>query len=142
MVKEFTILISDRNRNIREYLKREFEADGFRVRLAKSAREVLEWIYQNIPIDLVILDPELPGVDNIPLLEKISDRVPILPIVVHSFSPDYCNQTNGSASVHFVEKKGSSIEYLKKEIFRLLNDNSSINGEHIIDQEGRNNNRS
>lgn len=134
MEKEFTILISDRNRNIREYLKREFEADGFTVRMAKSAREVLEWIYQNIPIDLVILDPDLPGSDNIPLLEKISDRVPVLPIVVHSFSPDYCNQTFGSASIHFVEKRGSSIEYLKKEIFRLLNNTHSINRGPRIDQ--------
>ena len=128
-MKEFTILVSDRNRNIREYLRREFEAVGFRVRLAKSAREVLEWIYQYVPIDLVILDPELPGADDIPLIEKISDRVPVLPIVVHSFSPDYGNQTRGMASVHFVEKKGSSIEHLKKEIFRLLNNNHSKIGD-------------
>lgn len=123
-MKEFTILISDRNRNVREYLKREFTAEGYRVIIARSAQEILEWIYNNESIDLVILDPELPYSDEKSLLEKINDRVPSLPVVVHSFSPDYNDQSEMSDTVNFVEKKGSSIEHLKKEVFRLTEKDS------------------
>jgi len=123
-VKEFTILISDRNRNVREYLKREFTAEGYRVIIARSAQEILEWIYNNESIDLVILDPELPYSDDKSLLERINDRVPSLPVVVHSFSPDYNDQSEMSDTVNFVEKKGSSIEHLKKEVFRLTEKDS------------------
>jgi len=123
-VKEFTILISDRNRNVREYLKREFTAEGYRVIIARSAQEILEWIYNNESIDLVILDPELPYSDEKSLLEKINDRVPSLPVVVHSFSPDYDDQSEMFDTVNFVEKNGSSIEHLKKEVFRLTEKDS------------------
>ena len=123
-MKEFTILISDRNRNVREYLKREFTAEGYRVIIARSAQEILEWIYNNESIDLVILDPELPYSDDKSLLERINDRVPSLPVVVHSFSPDYNDQSEMSDTVNFVEKKGSSIEHLKKEVFRLTEKDS------------------
>ena len=123
-MKEFTILISDRNRNVREYLKREFTAEGYRVIIARSAQEILEWIYNNESIDLVILDPELPYSDEKSLLEKINDRVPSLPVVVHSFSPDYDDQSEMFDTVNFVEKNGSSIEHLKKEVFRLTEKDS------------------
>ena len=117
---EYTILISDRNRNVREFLRREMESEGYRVLLAKSAREVLKWIYHHEPIDLVILDPELPDADQVSILEKINDRVPTLPLVVHAFSLDYTKQTAFLSMVNFVEKKGSSIEHLKKVVFKLL----------------------
>lgn len=123
-MKEFTILISDRNRNVREYLKREFTAEGYRVIIARSAQEILEWIYNNESIDLVILDPELPYSDDKSLLERINDRVPSLPVVVHSFSPDYDDQSEMFDTVNFVEKNGSSIEHLKKEVFRLTEKDS------------------
>ena len=119
-MKEFTILVSDRNGNVREYLRRELAAEGYRVRLAKSGQEVLKWIYYKEPIDLVILDPELPDADEIPLLERINDRVPTLPVIVHAFSPDYSNRPDILRAVKFVEKRGSSIEHLKEVVFELL----------------------
>jgi CheY-like chemotaxis protein len=33
--KEFKILVADRNQRVREFLKRELMAEGYRVRLAK-----------------------------------------------------------------------------------------------------------
>lgn len=35
MAKKFTILTADRNRNVREFLKREMIAEGYRVKVAK-----------------------------------------------------------------------------------------------------------
>ena len=48
MARQFTILISDRNRNVREFLKREMMGEAYRVRLAKSWREVLGYFFMTI----------------------------------------------------------------------------------------------
>jgi DNA-binding NtrC family response regulator len=50
--------------------------EGYRVRLAKNGREVLRWIYHYEPLDLVVLDPDLPDANDAPLLEKLNDRIP------------------------------------------------------------------
>jgi len=95
-------------------------AEGYRVRLAKNGREVLRWIYHYEPLDLVILDPDLPDATDAPLLEKLNDRIPTLPVVVHTFSTDYANSNGSSLPVVFVEKEGNSIENLKKVVADML----------------------
>lgn len=49
MAKKFTILTADRNRNVREFLKREMIAEGYRVKVAKigvSQSSVLSGYYR------------------------------------------------------------------------------------------------
>lgn len=118
--RKFTILAADRNPHVRDFLKREMMAEGFRVDLAKNAREVLEKVYRNESIDLVIIDPDLPDASQEELLERISDRIPNLPVVIHSFSTDHAYQKKGPADVTFVEKEGRSIEALKKVVIQIL----------------------
>jgi DNA-binding NtrC family response regulator len=123
--KEFTILIADRNRHVRELLKREMMAEGYRVRLAKNGREVLEQVYQYEPLDLLILDLDLPDAGEVAILESIEDRIPTLPVVVHTFLSDYTNNRAVLSTAVFVEKKGSSIESLKKVVFDVLHNFNS-----------------
>ena len=52
----FIIMIADRNRNVRELLRRELESEGYQVRLAKDGRQVLRSINSDEPPDLLILD--------------------------------------------------------------------------------------
>ncbi|MCD6298030.1 MAG: response regulator [Deltaproteobacteria bacterium] len=120
MEKEFTILIADRNPHVRELLKREMMAEGYRVRLAKNGREVLKQVYDHEPLDLLILDLDLPDAGEVHILENIEDRIPTLPVVVHSFVSDYANQPAVLSTAVFVEKKGSSIESLTKVVFEVL----------------------
>ena len=120
MEKEFTILIADRNPHVRELLKREMMAEGYRVRLAKNGREVLGQVYHHEPLDLLILDLDLPDAGEVAILESIEDRIPTLPVVVHSFVSDYANQPAVLSAAVFVEKKGTSIEPLKKVVFEVL----------------------
>jgi len=118
---EFTILIADKNRHVREFLKREMLAEGYQVRLAKSGREVLKWAYYNEPLDLLILDPDLPDASEIDIIDKLQNRIPTLPVVIHAYRSDYANCHSLLSTAAFVEKNGSSIEGLKKavsEIFR------------------------
>ena len=120
MGRQFTILISDRNRNVREFLKREMMAEGYRVRLAKSGREVLEWAYHHESIDLVILDLDLPDASGMAILEKLEDRIPTLPVVIHAFLSDYDNHPAVSNAAALVEKEGTSVERLKKVVAEIL----------------------
>ncbi len=117
---EFTILIADRNPHVRAFLQREMMAEGYRVYLAKNGREVLEWIYHHGPLDLVVLDVDLPDADEIALLENLNDRIPLLPVVVHAFPTDFCPHATSLNKVSFVEKRGNSIEPLKKTVSALL----------------------
>ena len=121
MGKQYTILIADRNRHVREFLKREMLAEGYQVRLAKTTREVLTFVYHPEPLDLVILDLDLPEVNELGVLEKIQDRIPTLPLVLHAFNTDYAgNRADTVSMAVFVEKSGDSIEGLKKVVSDLL----------------------
>ena len=120
MGQQFTILISDRNRHVRELLKREMVAEGYRVRLAKNGREVLEWAYHHESVDLVILDLDLPDTSELAVLQKLEDRIPTLPVVIHSFLSDYANHQALLNVAALVEKEGNSIERLRKVVAEIL----------------------
>ena len=95
-------------------------AEGYRVGLAKNVQEVLKKIYQPETLDLLILDPDLPGTDKLSLLKELQDRIPALPVVVHTYLTDYTDHTNILSGLAFVEKSGSSIEGLKKMVYEIL----------------------
>jgi len=120
MKEKFTILITDRNRHVRDFLRREMIGEGFKVRLAKNAREVLEWVYHHDLVDLLILDPDLPNVGERAMMERLNDRVPPLPVVVHSFLSDNETSLDSLHPAAFVEKRGNSIERLKEVVFEIL----------------------
>ena len=95
-------------------------AEGYQVRLAKSGREVLYWTYHNEPLDLIILDLGLPDAIELRLLEKLEDRIPSLPVVIHAFPSDYANYPALIDGAAFVEKRGNSIDRLKKVVIGFL----------------------
>ena len=121
MEKKFTILIADRNLHVRNLLKREMVAEGYRVRLAESGRDVLKWSYDYSPPDLLILDPDLPDIDESALFARLADRIPTLPMVIHTLLSDYTTSKRISGIVAFVEKSGSSMENLKQVVADFRN---------------------
>jgi DNA-binding NtrC family response regulator len=123
--KEFKILIADRNQHVREFLKRELKSEGYGVGLAKNVEEVLKKVYHSETLDLLILDPDLPGVEILSLFKKLQDRIPVLPVVLHTYLKDYSNHTDLLNEVAFVEKSGSSVESLKKMICEILRKNET-----------------
>jgi len=120
MMKIFNLLIADRNPHIRNFLKREMEAEGYHVQLAKNAREVLNVIYSSEPIDLAIVDLDLPGANELNLLRCLEDRIPVLPFVIHSYVSDYRETSSNFRAATIVPKQGSSSETLKDVIKDLL----------------------
>ena len=120
MENEFTILIADRNPNVRELLKREMMLEGYKIRLAKDSREVLELVFGREPLDLLILDPDLPDAGEVEIYEKLGDRIPQIPVVLHSFGTDNVNHQKSLIIAALVEKQGNSVEHLKKVVSELL----------------------
>lgn len=120
MREESKILVADRNRHVREFLKRELMSEGYRVRLAKNGKEVMRWIDYHEPFDLLIIDPSLPDEAELKVLEKLMDYVPSIPVVIHSYCLDYSTRPAISGSAVFVEKSGSSVEVLKKVVIEVL----------------------
>lgn len=120
MKRVFNILIADRNPHVREFLKREMTADGYKVRLAKNGRQLIKWAFNKEPIDLLIVDPDLPDIDISSLFEEFRDRIPPLQVVIHAFLSDYNDHPDIFYELPFVEKQGSSIDHLKKTVFKIL----------------------
>jgi DNA-binding NtrC family response regulator len=120
-----TILIADRNPHVREYLRREMISEGYRVRLANSKRELLNSFVNQEPPDLVILDPDLPDGSDVNILDQILEKRPSLPIVVHTYHPQYLERPEPPENMATVEKTGTSIEGLKKVVLDLLRRSAS-----------------
>ena len=120
MQKEFNLLIVDRNPHIRNFLKREFQSEGYHIQLAKNGKELVDLIYGSTPIDLVIIDPDIPDVSQLNLFKSLEDRVPTLLFVIHSDLFDYLESTSHISKATFVPKRGSSSETLKDVVWNLL----------------------
>ncbi len=118
--RQFNLLIADRNPHVRDFLKREMAAAGYQVRLAENARQLIKWLFNNELIDLLILDPDLPDTDITSLFRKLRDRIPNLPIVIHTYISDYNDHPDVFQKTLFVEKEGNSIDHLKKVVFEIL----------------------
>ena len=120
MDKAHTILIADRNSRVRGFLQRELMAEGYDIQLAKCGREILKCAYRSQPLDLIIMDLDLPDVDQQSLFCKLQDRIPVLPIVIHAFQPEGAKSAVEYEYAVFVEKGGNSIEKLKKVVNDIL----------------------
>lgn len=116
----FTILVADRNPNVRKLLKREMMAEGYQVFQAKDSREVLKKVFSQTPIDLLIFDLDLPNGVDVDTFEKLNNRIPQLPVVLHSFQTNRNNFPEDIIPAVFVEKRGNSVEQLKKVIAKML----------------------
>jgi DNA-binding NtrC family response regulator len=116
----YTILIADRNSRVREFLHREMADEGFKVLQAKKGKEVIKMVYQCSPLDVAILDPDFPDMEEIGLLKKIGARIPPLPVVIHAFDPEETKYLMYLRQTAFVEKGGHSIEKLKQVVFEIL----------------------
>ena len=125
MKKGLKILIADRNPHVRKFLKREMTTEGYEVQLAENGRQVFKLIQNSEPIDLLILDPDLSDADESSLLKTLRDRMPDLPIIIHTFLSDYVKQSSVLIDTIFVEKKATSVERLKQVVFGILKKSDS-----------------
>jgi DNA-binding NtrC family response regulator len=116
------ILIADRNRHVREFLRRELAAEGYRVEVARDGRELLSIIEGNDPPQLLILDLEIPYLDELQVWARLQDYRPPLPVVIHTLLPEYPTHVTVPMAVTFLEKKGDT-DQLKSVVAEVINKN-------------------
>ncbi len=126
MRDHFTILVADRNRYVREFLRRELTEEGYEIILAKSAQEILDLIQGKRDMHLLILDVDVPCAKEMSILEKAENRIPPLPVVVHSFSSDYREGMSQSDTTVFVEKMGTNVDQLKRVVSEVIEKTSRM----------------
>lgn len=119
MVDGFTLLITDRNRHVRNFLRRELIAEGYHVEVAVDGRDLLRKISQSDPPDLLILDLEIPHLGGAAALRRLQREHPKLPVVIHTFATEEFGHPAVRNAAAFVEKTGNA-EFLKKVIKRVL----------------------
>jgi len=118
MGSSFQILIADRNRHVREFLRRELISEGYLVQVAKDDKELLSIIDGEVP-DLLILDLEIPYGGGLAVLQRLKDRNPPLPVVIHTFLTEYASHPAVQGQASFVEKMGNT-DVLKAAILDIL----------------------
>jgi DNA-binding NtrC family response regulator len=120
MENRFAILVADRNRNVREFLRREFEADGYCVQLAKDETELFCFLDATDPPDLLIVDLDMPICGGPELLDRLLNRSPRLPVVIHTLLTDLVAHESIQKAAAFLEKRGNNIDHLKTVVLAVL----------------------
>jgi len=119
--KKINVLITERNSHVRDYLKREMEAEGYVVHLAENGHQMLKYVYHSDPLDVIIMDPDLLDADVPGTLKVLKDRIPPVIVVFHTFEQDWEEYGKILDDVVFVEKRGNSIEGLKQVMANMFN---------------------
>lgn len=108
----FHIIVTDINHNVRNFLQRELEKEGYTVASIKTGNMAYERIFSVLPLDLIIMDPDLFHDFDQVFIDKIVHRRPSLQIIIHTYA-DSIPLMQPCHSVHFVEKNGQSIGSIK-----------------------------
>ena len=85
-----TVLVADDDRAIRESLERALQLEGYTVRTVADGVQALASVHAE-PVDLLILDVMMPGVDGLGVarvLRAENDRTPILMLTARVETPD------------------------------------------------------
>ncbi len=110
-----TLVIAERNANIRELLRREFGREGYAVLTAGSGAEVLSHLSLAEKVDILVLDAEMGGPDGSALVPQLERSFPQVPVVLHGFA----GFESGQGGVARVEKDGD-FERLKRTVRQVL----------------------
>src|SRR5438067_11194081 len=81
------VLVVDDDPRVREFVRVNLEAEGYRVREAERAEEALAAIEDQAP-DLVLLDVVMPGTDGWEMLQRMQERHGSIPVVMFSGKVD------------------------------------------------------
>ena len=77
------ILVADDEKSIRDSIKLILEYQKYTVLFAENGEQALK-IVQEFPVDAVLLDIKMPGLDGIEVLRRIRETAPALPVIMIS----------------------------------------------------------
>lgn len=113
------ILVADDEMSLRLLASEEFREEGYEVYLAANGLEALE-IAEKVPLDLVILDIKMPGMNGLEALRCFKEKWPDVPVFINSAYSEYRQDFSSWASDEYIVK--GDIEDLKAVVKRYLDD--------------------
>jgi DNA-binding response OmpR family regulator len=113
-----TLLIVDDEKYILKLYQREFIEEGYEVLIASSGHEALEMLAMQ-PVDLVILDIRMPGLDGLETLKRIMESPSNPPIILNSAYTYFKDDFLSWAAKAYVEKS-SDVSELKARAKEVL----------------------
>ena len=114
-----TILVVDDDEAIRTLLQEELEEEGYKVLIATNARDALKMVAAE-PLDLVILDIRMPGMDGLEALPRILGIKEGLPVIMNTAYSQYQESFMSWAADAYVVKS-SDLTELKEKVKELVN---------------------
>ncbi len=117
------ILVVDDEPHLRLLYEIELAHAGYSILTAANARECLEYI-RTTPIDLVILDLRMPGMDGVEVLQTIIAHHRGLPVIIHTAFNSYRENYLTWGAVAYVVKSPDLKELLAT-VDRVLHPRSS-----------------
>ncbi len=112
-----TILVVDDDEAIRILLKEELTEEGYRVITAGNARDALKMVEQE-PLDLVILDIRMPGMDGLEALPRILGMKEGVPVILNTAYSQYQESFMSWAADAYIIKS-SDLGELKAKVREL-----------------------
>jgi DNA-binding response OmpR family regulator len=108
-----TILVTDDNKNIREFCRVALEEDGYRVVLASDGFEALQ-AFREETLNLVILDIGMPRMNGLETLERLKAIAPEVPVILFTAHDGDClRDRRGDLASACVEKSADLTELLR-----------------------------
>ncbi len=112
------LIIAERTRNIRKLLSRELRREGFTLVTLASTAELCRELEQGPSRRVVLLDPDLPGLDDAVWLRRLRQVVAQCLLLIHSFGgqdfPPLADLTWGTIS------RSGDIDTLRNFLIRTL----------------------
>ncbi len=113
-----TILVVDDDKPVRNLIEEELTEEGYRVLSASNARDAIKLV-ETEPLDLVILDIRMPGMDGLEALPRILGLKEGLPVILNTAYSQYKESFMSWAADAYVVKS-SDLTELKAKIKELL----------------------
>lgn len=111
--ESFHIGVTDINHHVRSFLQRELENEGYAVATLKTGSLAYHRIFSSLPLQLVIVDPQVFHSFDQAFIDKILVWRSALHLIIHTYA-DSLGDIQLTRNVHFVEKNGKSIHALKR----------------------------
>lgn len=106
------ILVVDDDEHRRELHRQLMDLAGYEAVSAASGPEALQIVSQR-PVDLVLLDIAMPGMDGIEALSRLLDLNRQLPIIIYTAYSSYRDDFMTWAAEAYVTKEASQAELLR-----------------------------
>ncbi|MDY6825313.1 MAG: response regulator [Thermodesulfobacteriota bacterium] len=113
MDETFTILITDPNLNVRQFLKREFTNAGYHALYAGNHLQLFARLYETPSPHVIVLDPDIPYIQGIDIMKRIAGMTPAIPVILHTYAQDYRNDPLIQMAQGVVEKNGDTQQLLQ-----------------------------